>query len=314
MTELTCCISQLLDLLLDVNNSAQIPAEKRIDMTVDVPALSAIPPLVSNEDLSKCAELDTPAGKAIYREIRGMLEEKAAAAASSRNGARLTKPLSLLMATVPHHSVNSPLVSADLLSTLETHDGHAGPITYLTADQLDDYLDDADASLGAAPPAPAPQHPAPHDVALRNPNSVYNWLRKNEPKVFLQDNEGSEKSQGKPGSLRGAGKRASLPAPAKPDALEFVEEDGLGYDASLAGPVSAKGKRKREDGDDSTYHPSKGQKLDENGKPRVKRAYNRKKKPEGSEANTPTPAKKGKKEKAKQNSLAPAQHPFGGPM
>src|SRR5947207_15388002 len=47
------------------------------------------------------------------------------------------------------------------------------------------------------------------DLALKNPVSVYNWLRKHQPQVFLQDNESLEKSSGKLGSLRGAGKRSS---------------------------------------------------------------------------------------------------------
>ena len=85
---------------------------------------------------------------------------------------------------------------------------------------------------------------------------MYNWLRRNEPKIFLQDGEGSEKSLGKPGSLRGAGKRATMPGPSKPDALEIVEEDGQRYDPTISGLEPAKGKRKRED--DGGYHPKSG--------------------------------------------------------
>ncbi|KAH6674297.1 IEC3 subunit of the Ino80 complex, chromatin re-modelling-domain-containing protein [Halenospora varia] len=300
---------QLLDLLLDVNNSAQIPSEKRIDMSADVPSLSAVPPLVSNEDLARAAQLDTPEGQAIYREIRSMLEEKTAMVVAARNGPKPPKPLSLVVATVPHLTLGNPLVSPDLLKTLEPPEGHTAPITYLTPDHIDEYLDELDGQLGNGHPVPHPSPPGHHDLALRNPNSVYNWLRKNEPKVFLQDNEGSEKSLGKPGALRGAGKRASIPAPSKPDALEFVEEDGIGYDASLAGPSATKGKRKREDGDDGAYHP-KANRVDETGVKKAKRPYNRKKKPEGAEG-SPAVTTSGRKKKAKAASPAPDAPPFG---
>lgn len=244
-----------------------------------------------------------------------MIDEKAAAAAAARGGTKPPKALSLLMATVPHLTTSSPQLPQDLLETLETPEGHNAPLTYITPDQIDDYLFDIDASLGTAPPLPHPSPPTNQDLALRNPNSVYNWLRKNEPKVFLQDNEGSEKSLGKPGALRGAGKRASMPAPSKPDALEFVEEDGIGYDASVAAQqATLKGKRKREEGDDTPYHPKAG-KLDDTGaKPRVKRPYNRRKKPENGDAETPAkPEKKkgGRKPKEKLSSPPPGQHPFG---
>ncbi|KAF4633049.1 hypothetical protein G7Y89_g5073 [Cudoniella acicularis] len=305
---------QLLDLLLDVNNSAQIPAEKRIDMSVDVPSLTAVPPLVSNEDLARAAQIDTPEGRAMYKEIRSMVEEKVAMAAAARNGVKPPKLLALLVSTVPHLTLDNPLVSADLLATLEPPEGHTAPITYLTPDQIDEYLDEVDTRLSGTGPA-VPHPPSPptthHDLALRNPNSVYNWLRKNEPKVFLQDNEGSEKSLGKPGALRGAGKRASIPAPSKPDALEFVEEDGIGYDATLAGPSSTKGKRKREDGDDGAYHP-KASRVDETGVKKAKRPYNRKKKPEGADATaSPVTTSSGRKKKAKPATPPPDQHPFG---
>jgi hypothetical protein len=305
---------------LDVNNSAQIPADKRFDLS-EGPSLPALPPLVSDEALREAAELNTPAGQAMYKEIHAMLEEKAAVAAASLNGPKPPKSLSHLLATVPHMSLSNPNTSPELIDSLVPPEGHTSPLTYLTPDQIDDYLFDIDASLGnaSAPPVPTPQaQPSQEnrDLALRNPNSVYNWLRKNEPKVFLQDNEGSEKSLGKPGALRGAGKRASIPAPSKPDALEFVEEDGIGYDGSLTGASASKGKRKRDDDDGGTYHPKSG-KLDETGaKVRVKRAYNRKKPKtdNGEEKDTPTKPEKKKasrKTKEKLSSPPPGAHPFG---
>ena len=286
-----------------MNNSAQIPADKRIDLDVDIPDLSTVPPLVSAEGISKAAELETPGCQAIYNEIRSMLEEKAATKAASKP----PKSLALLMATTPHLSSNSPLVSPDLLTSLEAPEGLPAPISYITLDQMDDYIYDIDASLGTAPPPPPHTHsPTAQDLQLRNPNSVYNWLRRNEPKIFLQDGEGSEKSLGKPGALRGAGKRASIPAPAKPDSLEFVEEDGIGYDAALSGPVITKGKRKREE-DDGGYHPKKGS-VDSGKKPRPK-----KKKTESSAETTSSSGSKKAKGKGRTSSPLAGEPPAFAP-
>jgi hypothetical protein len=86
------------------------------------------------------------------------------------------------------------------------------------------------------------------DIALRNPVSVYNWLRKHQPQVFLQDNEtNSEKASGRGGNTRGT-KRASMVAKHEED----VAED----DAVLVERGSTtRGKRKR---DDEPYRPKGG--------------------------------------------------------
>ena len=104
-----------------------------------------------------------------------------------------------------------------------------------------------------------------------------------EPRVFLQDGEGSDKSTQKPGASRGAGKRASLPVPTRTDALEIVEEDGIGYEFNLGGKEALKNKRKRDDGDDESYHPKIGR-VDST-KPK-KRIRVRKGKAEGGSAET----------------------------
>ncbi|TVY81529.1 hypothetical protein LSUE1_G007400 [Lachnellula suecica] len=292
---------RLLDLLLDVNDSAQISADKRFDLNDGVPALSAVPPLVSDDKIAAIEALQTPEGQELAEEVRAILKEKEAAREhATEKGPRPPKPLSLLLATVPHINASSPLISSELLASLENPEGHDAPYSYLTPEQLDEYLNEIDASMGDGRPARKKEEP---ELMLRNPNSAYNWLRKHRPDCFLQDGEGTEKAQGKPGALRGAGKRASLPAPSKPDALEFVEEDGIGYDAHLAGPLG-KGKRKREDGDDGTYHPKAG-KTDETGAKAKKPRQARKKKSDGSEeATSSKSSRKGKKGKASSPGIA----------
>ena len=211
-----------------------------------------------------------------------MLQEKAAAKAA----AKPPKSLADLMANVPHHSTHSPEVLPTLFKDLEPLEGTSAPISYLTPDQIDDYIDDIDLLISKGKAPTAPSSPDIH----RNPVSVYNWLRQHEPKIFLQDGEVSEKSHGKPGSLRGAGKRASMPAPTQSDALEIVEEDGLVYDPTIAGldPVVAKGKRKRED--DGGYHPKLGL---ADGKAKKPRAARKKKESPGETASS-SGSKKGK--------------------
>lgn len=293
-------IDQILDLLLDSNDCAQISADKRYDLEAGtpVPALSAIPPLIADDRLAEIATLQTPEGQELAQEIRAMIEEKEHTKRHAlQKSPKPPKPLSVLMSTVPHLNSNSPLVPSELLASLEAPEGQDAPYGYLTPEQLDEYLDGIDAELGIAPP----RKKTAGDGDFRNPNDAYSWLRKHRPDCFLQDGEGSEKVNGKPGALRGAGKRASLPAPSKPDALEFVEEDGIGYDAHLAGPSGAtKGKRKREDGDDGTYHPKSGR-VDETGAKVKKPRQARKKKGDGSEETSSTKGstRKGKGGKAR---------------
>jgi len=188
-----------------------------------------------------------------------MLKERKPANGSSTAGRSLTQ----IMNTIPHRPLN--IIPVELLPDLRDSETGPPPVSYLSADQVDDYLWWIDMSLGSsAYPSLAPAvngHPhtvmTEKELSMGNPNSVYNWLRQHEPKIFLQDGEGSEKSSGKPGALRGAGKRASIPAPSKPDQVEFVEEDGIGYEVSLGGvPIPKSIKRKRDE--DGGYRPKGG--------------------------------------------------------
>lgn len=230
-----------------------------------------------------------------------MISEKA----SSTDASKPLKSLAALMAATPHLSTTHQNLPSDLMASLEPDEGQTAPLAYLTPDQLDDYIYDIDASLGMVTAVPPQVQNSPqHDLTFGNFHSPYNWLRRNVPQIFLQDGESSEKSHGKPGALRGAGKRASIPAPSKPDALEFVEEDGIGYDAALGGAVHAKGKRKREE-DDGGYHPKGGRATGEGKakKPRKKKASN-------DETAPPTSGRKGKG-RAKMSSPIPDPANFG---
>ncbi|KAL2071680.1 hypothetical protein VTL71DRAFT_12915 [Oculimacula yallundae] len=304
---------------LAIKKAKQLTQENEFDLSPEEGILSALPPLVTEEELASAALLTTPDGIALYNELLTLTNERAALQSTTL---KPTKSLTNLLKTIPHARLSQ--ATPEQLAPLNPIEGQPYPLGYLTAEHLDDYIYDIDAQLGTVPALPPPILPTSHqaDLAFGNHHSPYNWLRRNQPHIFLQDGEGSEKSNGKPGALRGAGKRASIPAPSKADALEIVEEDGQGYEFAIGGgaattKAAAGGKRKRDDDDNSGgYHPSKAVKATEDGV-RKKRPYNRKPKPVDGEAaaspaTAPTSSRKGKgRAKPKAPTPDPNAHPFG---
>lgn len=180
-----------------------------------------------------------------------------------------SKSLSSLLSSTPHPSTSaSPQLITEALAELDPP-----PLRYLTTEELDAYLDGLDSAN------PAAIHPSmtASELSVRNPHSVYNWLRINEPKVFLQDGEGSERSSVKPagGASRSLSKKTALPAPTpiKNGGVDG-EDDETGYAGSemMEGLIpgtggKSKGKRKRGgDDDDGGYHPKQGRVEDGKGK------------------------------------------------
>lgn len=226
---------RLLDLLTDINNRPQIPTEKRIDVSLDVPS-------------------DAEEGF-----ILGIDREP-------RSGPRPAKALKDLIKETPHLDFAAtadrvPDLAADLLTGIDspaaeaTHQQH--PPSFLTADDIDNYLWEVDmqakaeaeergedvemlptlaplaresgagshgATRGATPSSAPPNikdtsaagassiSTTSRDFALRNPVSVYNWLRKNAPKTFLQDNETGEEKKERGHSGEKQSRKAHRPA------------------------------------------------------------------------------------------------------
>lgn len=85
------------------------------------------------------------------------------------------------------------------------------------------------------------------DMALQNPVSVYNWLRKHQPQVFLQDNELNSERQSRNSTSR-ASKRVSTQIKQE----DLYDEDGIAVEVG----TSIRGKRKREE--DTGYRPKGG--------------------------------------------------------
>jgi hypothetical protein len=294
-------LSQLLDVLLDINNCGQIPPEKRFDLTLKMDD----PRSALNIDKEQPSQPDPPV-KAL-KDLLGDVPHIKYASAGDVFGTQLQD------------------LQAGRDSPADPSQGLSHPPTFLTADDIDNYIWEADRKLMAnssksdrrtngatgggddkPPPMPWPSlapnaiaarngvpaatiaaH-ATRDAALRNPTSVYNWLRKHAPKTFLQDAEaGADKGSkredgdkenghsderhstpaGKTGRARGdrlsrgGSARTQRRAAAKlaEEAGDFDEDVLLDVGAPDVGAGSIlKGKRKRQTDDDPGYRPKGG--------------------------------------------------------
>lgn len=127
---------------------------------------------------------------------------------------------------------------------------------YLSPEHETEYYLATDARLGdesaALQISRAPEKPSfaerEREVAMRNPASVYNWLRRNQPH-FLQDHENASEKSGSKASNQRSSKKAQARKEEEP-----YDEDTASMDA---GPTSnPKNKRKRDD--DTGYRPKGG--------------------------------------------------------
>ncbi|KAI9889778.1 MAG: hypothetical protein M1814_004980 [Vezdaea aestivalis] len=215
---------RLLDMLLDLNESVNIPLEHRYNLgLLQAPDVLDVPELDAHEPGYSSADSPAP-----IKNFHSLLQ-------------------------IPHTALET-LTPEDLPEDLVP----SNPAAYLTVSQEQDYVDSLDKTLGnpvitprgvaIGLPGPAEPEPTPNP-SIQNPVSVYNWLRKHQPQVFLQDHEMSSDKAIKTGDKRGAGKRASIAAAkATP---EFVDDEtyAFGYDQ----PTSSSGRKKKEE--DPGYRP-----------------------------------------------------------
>jgi hypothetical protein len=134
----------------------------------------------------------------------------------------------------------------------------------LSIKQEEQYLQGLDAFLDGTAPNPRPHamnslgsrtgeknSERERETQLKNPVSVYNWLRKHQPQVFLQDNETStDKTPRATGSRSSARKSAQQ----KDIIKQEKDYDDEGFAADNA--PSSRGKRKRDE--DGGYRPKGG--------------------------------------------------------
>lgn len=151
---------------------------------------------------------------------------------------------------------------------------------YLTPEHETEYLLRADTELGDQSAVvqlgqlsdkPTSFNERMRDANLANPSSVYNWLRRNTPQIFLQDNDNSSEKGAavgtggsggggaggggggqRPSNLRTSKRASSVRNPTKEE--DMYDEDGIALDTPE--PASSKGKRKRDE--DTGYRPKGG--------------------------------------------------------
>ncbi|KAL5118892.1 hypothetical protein ACEQ8H_003215 [Pleosporales sp. CAS-2024a] len=218
---------QLLDMLLDINEQTRAPARLRF-------------------------HLDPPPAVALSHALGPTL-----------------KSLAELEARVPHTTrADLPVQPVDGIDLTEHAPGYLSPAhedEYLAA--LDHVLaqPDFDLALHEGRPlrtAASHQPLSDKDLTVRNPDSVYNWLRKHQPQVFLQDKDAAHHDNASekpaPPKTNPAGrkntKRESAVGAGTPAPRDHDDDD------SLAGETAAKGRRKTTGGgeDDTAYRPKGG--------------------------------------------------------
>ncbi len=165
--------------------------------------------------------------------------------------------------TTPHTTLESVLPD-NLPSDLDEDT----PTGYLSPVHEDDFLSNLDITLGDAPLDSRPTLLSPlartsakdkeKEASLRNPVSVYNWLRKHHPQVFLQDDSNpdkpAQKHVSKPSPKPSNPTKSSKRISAVPkQEQEILDEEGFLVEGILDVPVKAK--RKRED---EPYRPKGG--------------------------------------------------------
>jgi hypothetical protein len=184
------------------------------------------------------------------------------------------RSLASLEGKVPHtfEIPDPPIEGIDLTETAPGYLDPAHEEEYLLA--LDLAL--ADPANNSESPEDRPLRlnltqpmPSEKELTIRNPDSVYNWLRKNQPQVFLQDKDAphpenaSEKGTARTGNASGRLKRQSnvgTPGPKTDhdDEDGFVPESGTGGKGRKGKGGGGGGGGGGGDGDDSAYRPKGG--------------------------------------------------------
>ena len=277
--------SQLLDLLLDVNESTRIPIHLRYDIRSPTPDASAVPEL--EPDIPPRRAYDTQSARARLEEAKvelatGQITPTSYSQLEITLSEAIKKPRGLAHLTeIPHttlHSVTPDAFPSDLDDEM--------PTGYLSPDHEEEYLSTLDTALGTPllnsstrPLLPSSHPPKNHtadkhekekEAQLRNPVSVYNWLRKHQPQVFLQDHESlpalvepkpSASTQYKHTGPKPSPKPSSTSnkAPKRSNTAPKLEHDTIDEDGFVVAgghhELPAKSKRKRED---EPYRPKGG--------------------------------------------------------
>ncbi|RAR00914.1 IEC3 subunit of the Ino80 complex, chromatin re-modelling-like protein [Stemphylium lycopersici] len=256
---------QILDILLELNDQTRVNSRLRFDLRNLSPADTAVPSLEAGPDpeatklLLQALRDDLANGKITAEDFTTQADQLHRSQAIQQT----LKSLASLERKVPHTTrqdyADHPVPGIDLSE-------HAPG--YMSPTHEDEYLLATDQLLEQPGFDQSLQHGRPvrlasaqpplseKDLTVRNPDSVYNWLRKHQPQVFLQDKDAahhenlSEKSAAhKPTKASAKVKRES--AIGTPGPRDHDDEDS-------AAPEMAKGRRKTGGGDDDTAYRPKG--------------------------------------------------------
>lgn len=221
---------QLLEMLLDVNDSNKIPPYLRYDLRDPIPSESEVPALSPDQDLDD--DLNIEQAQLALEEARVELQSKAIDLETYKSleaslNAIINRPKSLTKLSQTSHSVlhgDKAVPPQDL----PTDVAEIAPAGYLSPTHEEDFYATLDRYLDTAKPDAPPMPPTirptdrerERDVQLHNPMSVYNWLLKHRADFSTvdKDEEGGGGSKDKPAKGGSEKKKASpkaTPAPSR---------------------------------------------------------------------------------------------------
>ena len=249
--------SQLLEVLLDVNESSRIPANFRFDLgsaTDDPLPLESVPELEFSRSPSPSkVDVVDEGEQRLLRDQHSRTKSRHARSVATLlqyHQANTPKPLGALL-SLPH---SRSLAEVEPLLPDELR-GDPNPPAYLTPAQENEYLDALDDALSDSPSkrrskaslhltASVIEREEDKEMALKNPVSVYNWLKRNRANTFRGGEEGAgagagaAEKTGTKSSRGGAGKRASTVA-ATSVTNPAASDDEAGDDAEHLAPDAA---------------------------------------------------------------------------
>lgn len=272
-----CLSSQLLDLLLNVNDSSRVSFHLHYDLRSPTPDAAVVPELspeqapYTSEELESAhaalqeAKADLASGQIDHAAYNDLEASVSVMTKQTQSLARLSRLSHSNLRSVP-----TDLVPEDLTE--------ASPTGYLSPSREEESLLNLDNYLDNAPPDADPLPPKPprltdrereKDAQLHNPMSVYNWLSNHRPKELSDDDSNhlpekpsKQARKSPPKAAQGGGnksskrERPSSVAAPKPEE-GMLDEDGMLIRGGLGDIGSNQRKRKR-GGEDEAYRPKGG--------------------------------------------------------
>lgn len=238
---------QILSLLLELNSQPQVPARLRYDLSDP----AAVKKTARLDDVDHAAlELRARRHKVSKGELLQPEYEQfeqalldSADFAPQRSYAQLLQNAPL-EANPPNETIDASGPLAGGFLTTKQEEQYLHSLDLFCSNQTDRPRSHALSNLGSKHAEKSVDRE--REFQLKNPVSVYNWLRKNQPQVFLQD---PEHDKTKATASRKSKRESIAKAPkVEPD---MYDDDGIALE-----PSTAKGKRKRDE--DGGYRPKGG--------------------------------------------------------